>query len=130
VHQGVVLGQPPHEFVDLCISARDSLNDATKKAHNYNFGGTDCTLPMLWALKNEVDVDAFVVITDNETWAGGEHPVQSLKKYRNKYGKGKLIVIGMTSNGFSIADPSDGGMMDLVGFDTACPQIISDFIRQ
>jgi 60 kDa SS-A/Ro ribonucleoprotein len=119
-----------NQFFDLGISVKDSLKSAIRKTQRHNFGGTDCALPMQWALKNDVDVDAFVVITDNETWAGGEHPVQSLKKYRNKYGKGKLIVIGMTSNGFSIADPSDGGMMDLVGFDTACPQIISDFIRQ
>jgi len=120
-----------HEFVDLHISARDSLNDATKKAQKHNFGGTDCALPMLWAMKNEVDVDAFVVITDNETWYNKNiHPIQALQKYRSKYGKGKLIVIGMTASGFSIADPDDEGMMDLVGFDTACPQLISDFIRQ
>ena len=36
---------------------------------------------------------------------------------------------GMVSNGFSIADPEDGGMMDVVGFDTSVPQVIADFIR-
>jgi 60 kDa SS-A/Ro ribonucleoprotein len=39
----------------------------------------------------------------------------------------KLVVVGMTSNGFSIADPDDAGMMDVVGFDTATPSVISDF---
>lgn len=29
---------------------------------------------------------------------------------------------------FSIADPDDGGSLDVVGFDTATPQIISDFV--
>jgi 60 kDa SS-A/Ro ribonucleoprotein len=33
----------------------------------------------------------------------------------------------MISNGFSIADPNDGGMLDVVGFDTAMPQLVSDF---
>ena len=33
----------------------------------------------------------------------------------------------MTSNGFSIADPNDAGMLDVVGFDTATPQVISGF---
>ena len=33
----------------------------------------------------------------------------------------------MSSNGFSIADPADPGMLDVVGFDTATPQLISDF---
>jgi 60 kDa SS-A/Ro ribonucleoprotein len=35
----------------------------------------------------------------------------------------------MTSNGFSIADPNDAGMMDVVGFDTAVPTVMADFIR-
>ena len=39
----------------------------------------------------------------------------------------KLVVMGMQSNGFSIADPTDKGMMDVVGFDGATPQIVSDF---
>jgi 60 kDa SS-A/Ro ribonucleoprotein len=41
----------------------------------------------------------------------------------------KLIVVGMTVNNFSIADPSDAGMMDVVGFDTATPQLMADFAR-
>jgi 60 kDa SS-A/Ro ribonucleoprotein len=35
----------------------------------------------------------------------------------------------MVSNGFSIADPTDGGMLDVVGFDAATPQLIADFTR-
>lgn len=41
----------------------------------------------------------------------------------------KLVVVGMVSNIFSIADPYDSGMMDVVGFDTAVPQLMSDFVR-
>ena len=33
----------------------------------------------------------------------------------------------MVSNGFSLADPDDAGMLDVVGFDTATPQLIADF---
>ena len=40
-----------------------------------------------------------------------------------------LVVVGMVSNGFSIADPADPEMLDVVGFDTATPQLISDFAR-
>jgi len=39
----------------------------------------------------------------------------------------KLVVIGIVSNGFTIADPDDAGMLDVVGFDTATPSIIADF---
>ena len=39
----------------------------------------------------------------------------------------KLIVVGMQSNGFTIADPNDKGMLDVVGFDSAAPQVMSLF---
>ena len=41
----------------------------------------------------------------------------------------KLIVVGVTATDFSIAQPSDRGMLDVVGFDSSVPQIVSDFIR-
>jgi 60 kDa SS-A/Ro ribonucleoprotein len=39
----------------------------------------------------------------------------------------KLVVIAMTSNGFTIADPNDAGMLDVVGFDPTTPAVIADF---
>lgn len=106
------------------------LDDAVKAVSNLPFGGTDCALPMLHALEKGLMVDAFVVYTDSETWAGAIHPVQALREYREKTGiAAKLVVVGMVSNGFSIADPDDGGMLDVVGFDAAAPAVIADFIR-
>jgi 60 kDa SS-A/Ro ribonucleoprotein len=106
------------------------LDDAVKAVSNLPFGGTDCALPMLHALEKGLKVDAFVVYTDSETWAGTIHPVQALREYREKTGiPAKLVVVGMVSNGFSIADPNDGGMLDVVGFDAAAPAVIADFIR-
>jgi 60 kDa SS-A/Ro ribonucleoprotein len=59
------------------------------------------------------------------------HPYQALNDYRQKSGRpAKLIVVGMTSNGFTIADPDDVGMLDVVGFDLSVPNVIADFIKQ
>lgn len=89
---------------------------------------TDCALPMLWALENNVEVDTFVVYTDFETWYGDIHPAQALRQYRRQTGiAAKLVVVGMIANGFSIADPNDPGMLDVVGFDTATPGLIANF---
>ena len=83
---------------------------------------------MLDALKAKIPVDVFCILTDSETWAGKVHPKEALNQYREWTGiQAKLIVVGMVSNGFSIADPNDGGMLDVVGFDTAVPQIMADF---
>lgn len=114
----------------LAISPRQRLDDVVQSISNLPFGGTDCALPMVEALKHRWPVDAFVVYTDSETWAGDIHPVQALRAYREGMGiAAKLLVVAMNSNGFSIADPNDAGMLDVVGFDTATPQVISDFIR-
>lgn len=114
----------------LAISARQRLDDVVREISRLPMGGTDCALPMIWAQKEGCDFDTFVIYTDNETWAGSVHPAQALRAYREARGiPAKLVVVGMTSNGFSIADPEDAGMMDVVGFDTATPPVISDFAR-
>jgi 60 kDa SS-A/Ro ribonucleoprotein len=112
----------------LAISPRQRLDDAVRTVSDLPFGGTDCALPMRYALERKRDVDTFVIYTDSETWAGDVHPVQALREYREKTGIGaRLIVVGMVSNGFSIADPDDPGMLDVVGFDTATPEVIAGF---
>jgi 60 kDa SS-A/Ro ribonucleoprotein len=113
----------------LPISPRQRLDDVVQLTAALPFGGTDCALPMLYAMRRKIEVDAFVIYTDSETWAGIPHPVQALRDYRASSGiPAKLIVVGMASNGFSIADPTDRGMLDVVGFDTAVPEVIREFV--
>ena len=116
-------------MIPLPIKAGQSLAQVTAAVSNLPFGGTDVAQPVLDALKHNLAVDAFVVYTDNETWAGKIHPVQALRDYREKTGiPARLVVVGMTSNGFTIADPEDAGMLDVVGFSTSTPSAIADFI--
>jgi 60 kDa SS-A/Ro ribonucleoprotein len=123
-------GWSPDGLTPLAISPRQRLDDAVKAVSDLPFGGTDCALPMLYATAKQRQVDTFVIYTDSETWAGDIHPAQALRAYRQASGiDARLVVVGMVSNGFSIADPADQGMLDVVGFDTATPQLISDFAR-
>jgi 60 kDa SS-A/Ro ribonucleoprotein len=123
--QGVGSGITP-----LDLSPRQRLDDVVRAVSNLPFGGTDCALPMVWALENKVAADAFVIYTDSETWAGAIHPAQALRQYRERTGiPARLVVVGMVANDFSIADPSDAGMLDVVGFDTAAPELIASFVR-
>jgi 60 kDa SS-A/Ro ribonucleoprotein len=119
----------PTGLAPFTISPRRRLDDVVRLIDDLPFGGTDCALPMIVAMKQRWPVDAFVVYTDHETWAGDVHPAQALRQYRERMGiAAKLVVVAMTSNGFSIADPDDAGMLDVVGFDAATPHVISDFI--
>lgn len=117
-------------FKDLKIRAGDTLEAATRKAQDNNFGSTDCSVAIEYALGRRIEVDVFVIMTDNETYAGHVHPVKALQDYRKQMGiNAKMVVVGMTSTGFSIADASDSGMLDIAGFDASVPQIISEFAR-
>lgn len=114
----------------LNISPKQRLDDVVNVISGLSFGGTDCALPMIWAKEKKIGADGFFVYTDNETWAGSIQPHQALREYRNAMGRpAKSIVVGMSATEFTIADPNDAGMMDVVGFDAAAPAIMADFIR-
>ncbi|AXQ63366.1 Ro-like RNA binding protein [Streptomyces phage Comrade] len=115
-------------IVDLGITAKSSFADAMRKVSNRNFGGTDAAAAIKYADQKGIQVDTFVVITDNETWGGSQKPFQALKQYRQKTGiDARLAVLGVASTDFSIADPTDRGMMDFVGFDANAPRALADF---
>ena len=54
---------------------------------------------------------------------------KALRQYRGEFvPDAKAVVVGMTSNGFTLADPNDRGMLDVVGFDASVPAVIADFL--
>lgn len=117
-----------HQFKDLGITPKMSLQQVLGITRRQNFGGTDCSLPMVYAKEQRIDVDTFVVMTDAETWYGGIHPHEALEQYRQFVGHdAKLVVAGMCSNGFTIANPDDRGMLDVVGADATLPKVVADF---
>lgn len=120
----------PPALTPLRISPRQRLDDALRVVDSMRMGATDCAQPMLHATRERLEVDTFVVYTDNETWHGSVHPHQALREYRERSGiAARLVVVGMTATEFSIADPGDPGMLDVAGFDAAVPSLITEFAR-
>uniref|UniRef100_H3AGT5 RNA-binding protein RO60 n=1 Tax=Latimeria chalumnae TaxID=7897 RepID=H3AGT5_LATCH len=108
-----------YKMVPCPVTSEMTLAQVMESMFDIPMGATDCALPMLWAQETNTAADVFVVFTDSETYAGNIHPAQALREYRAKLGiPAKLIVCGMTSNGFTVADPDDKGMLDICGFDT------------
>jgi hypothetical protein len=110
-----------------------TIQDAIK-ATDVPFGATDCALPMTEALKmythSGIVFDVFCVYTDSETYAPTIHPQVALEQYRKATGvDAKLIVVGMTANNLTIADPKDKNTLNLAGFDTSTPELISMFVK-
>jgi 60 kDa SS-A/Ro ribonucleoprotein len=119
-----------NNFVPLPISSRQRLDDAVRSVSGLPFQTTDCAQPMIYALANKIPVDTFVIYTDNETWSGKIHPFQALRQYRERMGiDAKLIVSAFSATEFTIADPSDRGMLDTVGLDASLPGLLNAFSR-
>lgn len=118
-------------LVPFDISPRQRLDDVVRATTRLPYGPTDCSLPMRTALETGTEVDTFVIYTDSETNVNREHPHVALKRYRREVNpRARLVVVAMTSTGFTIADPSDAGMLDLAGFDGALPELVSGFARE
>jgi len=118
------------QIVDLKITKNDTLESACKKCQG-NWGSTNCAAAIDHAIQHRLNVDAFLIITDNESNTG-VHPAQAIKQYRNQVNKpnAKLISLATTSTRTTINDPNDFDCLDLVGFDTAVPELITNFIRE
>ncbi len=118
-----------HSFIDLGITAKDSLAEAMKKTTRSNFGSTDCSLAIDWATRNKIPVDAFIVYTDNEHNTGS-NPNTALRSFRNKFGRNtKGIAVATSATSYSIFDSDNPWALNMAGFDASAPAIISEFIK-
>jgi 60 kDa SS-A/Ro ribonucleoprotein len=110
------------------ITARTNLRDIA--SWRTPGGGTDLSLPFSYAARHKLTVDGYAVFTDNETWAGRQHPFQALAAYRARYNRdARVVVASMTAAGHTIADPGDPGVLNVAGMDASLPRVVAGFIR-
>lgn len=115
---------------DLGISPRMRLDDVMRKTAGMTFGSTDASAAIRYATDSGLEVDTFIIMTDNETWAGPMHTHQALEQYRRRTGiNAKLIGVATTATRSTLGDQSDPGVLDIVGFDTAVPRLITEFSK-
>jgi len=115
----------------LTISPSQRLDDVVRTLKGIGGGGTDLSLPMRYALYDKMPVDAFVILTDSETWSGrGGHPAQLLEMYRAQVNpNAKIINVQMTATHVTNNAPDDRRAMDCVGLDTVTPLLMNSFIK-
>lgn len=117
-----------HHLVPVPIKANMSLDAVCKAMDNLPFGATNPGLLIEHATQKRLPIDVFAVYTDNEV-NQGQHVGNLLKDYRQKMGiPARLVVVGFTATDFTIGDPSDRGTLSVVGFDTAAPALMADFV--
>lgn len=119
------------EFDQQCHSSRlrrnMSLGEVLRMPHGG--GGTDVAAPIAWALQNRVSCDGFVILTDSETWAGRRHAHDVLADYRQSVNPAaRVIVVSTTAVQGTIVDPADPGVLNIAGFDSALPTLVSGYL--
>lgn len=115
-------------LVPLDLDPTRRVVDLIREMQTLDFGRTDCSLPILYATEKRLRVDTFIILTDNETWAGGVHPHQALKRYREVTGiQARMVTVAMVNNPSTIADPKDPLMLDVVGLDSNAVSLVADF---
>lgn len=114
-----------HEFP---ISPRQRLDNLLS---NIKWGGgTDLGVTVSYALDHKMPLDAILILTDNECWAGKAHCASLLQEYRKTINPDvKLVVMATAANSGAVCDPKDGRSLGIAGFDAAAPQMVLDFIR-
>jgi 60 kDa SS-A/Ro ribonucleoprotein len=116
-----------HGITPIDISPSMRLDAVIEKISGLDFGSTDCSLPMVWAMKHQIVVDVFSVYTDNDH-NSGDNPMAKLNEYRKKYvSDAKLVSVATMSSPITIGDPNDKGVLNVSGFDSAAPALISAF---
>ncbi len=108
-----------HRFVDL-------LEKVGK-------GFTDLSLPFKHAMDRVARGDppphAIVIFTDSETWAGREHPFQALRQLRSRTNVPvRAVNVAATATGYSLLEPDDPLAFQVVGFDAAVMDMVSEII--
>ena len=112
------------------ITPKMRLDEVLRLTSRISASGTDCSVPMNYALEQQLQADAFLIVTDGETWAGHLHPSQALIRYRERMGlPAKLVTMAMTSTATAVGDINDAGTLNCSGFSVDVPGLIQEFIR-
>jgi len=124
LYSTVAFGTAVHEW---SISPKQRLDDVLRSLPNG--GGTDVAAPIRWAAEKKLNVDAILIYTDSETWAGNTHPYQAMNQYRKAINSNaRLMILATAATKISVAAPDDPQSLTVVGFDASVPEVIRTFV--
>ena len=99
-------------------------------------GGTNLALPFEEATRRNLNVDVFVVITDNESWAHSYRyesevsPEVAFNEYRHRVNPdAKVVVVALTATRSSIVDSADPAALNIAGWSADTVEVINAFAQ-
>jgi len=104
-----------------------TLGQAVEATSRLRFGGTNCAIPMLHALERKEKVDAFLIVTDMEHWAGNITPMEALAAYTDFHPQTIAVAAALTATTYSIFG-GEYNTLNVVGTDPQIPALITNFV--
>lgn len=129
-----------HQMVDTGITADMTLDQVIRQIEKISMGSTDCALPFKDARTKGELYDVFVVYTDSETNHGNSrHAYREMELYNEEMNrlhpefegkfKCKAICVAMECNELSVFPEDSPECLQVAGFDSSTPNVISEFGR-
>lgn len=107
---------------------KGSIIDTAESLSKFGGGGTDCTIPLKEALSLN-QVDAIVIISDNESWiTGARDSMQSWRAVQNKNPNAKLINIDISPS-HSTQTKDEQNVINIGGFSDAVFNVMANYLN-
>jgi 60 kDa SS-A/Ro ribonucleoprotein len=115
-------------LTDITTWFDGKYSDVLQRIARLPFRSTDPGLVLQKALQDKRHVDLFLFMTDSEVNCG--YQVHELfDRYRRTVNpNARFVMMGMSVNNFTLADPNNPNMLDVAGFDSAVPEILNGFV--
>lgn len=115
------------EIANIKISARQRFDDVMRGMEIAG-RGTYTSIPLEYALKEKLDLDAIILYTDS---ISADRTTNSLLgELRKKNPDLKAICVAMTANDVSVFNPEDSRNLNVAGMDGSLPLLINQFIME
>ena len=87
-----------NEVVDIRLNGRDSVMTNAKRLANIGGGGTNCSAPLAWLVKQKTPVDVVIFVSDNQSWMdnrghGASETMRQWATIKQRNPQAKLVCI-------------------------------------
>jgi len=116
---------------ELGALAGSTMSGLLHRLETWRGGGTDAAIPLDYALKHNLTIDALLMLTDSMSWSGAPHPAIAMQRLRQKTGVAvRWVMVQTTATGTQLSDPQDVDAMEMAGFSPDLFMVANAFFRR
>jgi 60 kDa SS-A/Ro ribonucleoprotein len=119
---------------DPQLNPRDSVMTNAGKLAKYGGGGTDCSIPLRYLNQEKIEVDNFIIVSDNESWSGyygrGEGYMAAWQTLVRRCPKAKMVNIDIQPNHSSQSPNKRKEILNIGGFSDTVFTVMDEFFNR